>query len=149
MHSILQFNKVGSNNKLTIYDWIINVVIKMKAIPRLVEFLKSSNQELRFEAAWCLTNVTSGSSEQTLTVIEAGALPIFIELLGSDHLIQEQSAWALGNLSGESNQLRDQILDLGAMNLLIKCLTSNNPPLLHTTVWTISNLCRGTPPPNW
>ena len=48
-------------------------VIAAGAIPRLVQFLQCyDNLELVFEAAWALTNISSGTSEHTRVVIDNG-----------------------------------------------------------------------------
>jgi hypothetical protein len=133
----------------------IQQVIDTGVVPILVKFLQNDQFPLlQFEAAWTLTNIAVGSSDQTRVVIDNGATPILIQLLkSSNDDVSEQSAWALGNIAGDSIQCRDLVLESGALDVLLEVSKSFNEgtkfSTIRNTAWLISNLCRGKPKPDF
>lgn len=128
----------------------IQPVIDQGVIPRLVEFLLLNDRpKLQFEAAWAITNIASGTPEQTGIVIRSGAVPILVRLLQAPaEEVREQAVWALGNIAGDSPLCRDFVLSQGALAPLLNILMeSKTITMVRNATWTLSNFCRGKPQP--
>jgi len=149
LHGLIGLRKLLSREE----NSLIQAAIDANTVPRLIALLSksSSTNKVKMEAAWCLTNLCSGSTEQIQSCIHQGVIPAFLKLLKvKDHEVVEQSVWGLGNIAGDSPQFRDKILNQSGVELLVNALkNAPNVSLKRNGAWALSNFCRGKPLPSY
>jgi len=133
----------------TTQDSTKQLVVETGVLLKLVQFLSRDNDsDLQFAALKVLIRVSF------VGVIIMGAIPL-VRLLSSPHTeLPLNAAWALGSIVGESRHCRDLVLQAGAIHPLLKLLEDHHQEsdvksVRRTYVWTLCNLCRGKPKPDF
>lgn len=100
---------------------------------------------------WCLTNVASGTSDHTQSIVVKGGIEKLISLIDSNvQEIQEQAIWAVGNVAGDSLKVRDRVIDKRGLEKILKVFsTAERNTLIKHCAWALSNFCRSKPPPKY
>lgn len=134
----------------------IDKVLELDVIPKFVHFLQQKNSiDLRFESAWALTNIASGTTLHCKKVVDGGAVSILVDILNdkeSDTNLVEQVIWCLGNISGDCVDNRDFCIRSGAIQSLIQVsetYLNTKEKVIRQAAWTLSNLMRGKPKPDF
>uniref|UniRef100_A0A8B9LF22 Importin subunit alpha n=1 Tax=Astyanax mexicanus TaxID=7994 RepID=A0A8B9LF22_ASTMX len=111
----------------------IDDLIKSGILPILVHCLdRDDNPSLQFEAAWALTNIASGTSEQTQAVVQSSKVYLYL----------------LYSLCCDGPQCRDYVISLGVVKPLLSFISPSIPiTFLRNVTWVMVNLCRHKDPP--
>uniref|UniRef100_M3YLR1 Importin subunit alpha n=1 Tax=Mustela putorius furo TaxID=9669 RepID=M3YLR1_MUSPF len=120
----------------------IDNIIQVGWNPKFVSFLDRTDcSPIQFESAWAVTDIASGTSEQTKAVVDEGAIPAFISASSHAH-ISEQAVWALGNIA----IFQDLVIKYGAVDPLLALLAVPDV-IVSILIWTLTlNLCRNKNP---
>ena len=134
----------------------IGEIINANVVPRLIQLSTASKHpELQHECLWILTNIVSGTSEETRSVVDNGGVPVFIRLMNSDNpKIRDEAVWALGNIAGDSVYYRDMILafsnEIDVVSLIAKNIAyAPDEEIAQNAIWLASNLVRVRPYPSY
>ena len=142
----------------------IQEVIEAGIVPRCVELLETDFyarfpnadrglvDNTRIEAAWIITNVASGTKEDTAYVVGTNCVPSLVKMLHeSDDAIIDQAVWALGNIAGDCERTRDCVLSYNALPIILNLswkyrVAAEHIKILRNVVWLMANLSRGANP---
>jgi hypothetical protein len=142
----------------------IQAVIDRGGVPALIQLLRVPNAAVQSDAVWCLTNIATGTHDQTGAVLDA--VPDLLAIIGGeDRSLGEQACWTMGNIAGDGDEYRSRIISNGAVTPLLRfviaCVGSadwyNNSSgegdevsrhthdvvQAQTAAWALSNLARG------
>ena len=99
----------------------IQDILNSNILPLLIQYLDEEKDiQIKFEIAWIVTNIASGTSEQTYELIKSGTIPILIKLIeNSNENLTSQCVWALGNIAGDSVKCREYLLKTNLLNVLL------------------------------
>ncbi|KAH8238400.1 hypothetical protein KR032_005650 [Drosophila birchii] len=103
---------------------------------------------LHLEAAYTLTSIGNGYSDQTHCLIEHNAVPHFVAMLQSDNMIlANQAVQALAKIAGNGATTRDCVLQYNVIDGILSLINRETSLLtLRNIVWLMSNLCRNKNP---
>lgn len=124
----------------------VQKVIDAGIVPILVDLLgQSQNANFQLELLWALTNIWSGTSDQTQSVVEAGAIDLFLVHLNSPSLeVVEQALWGLGNMAGDNPEYARMIYQKGGCSTIFNLLKvlPHNSSVYNNWTWCSLNIIR-------
>lgn len=106
------------------------------------KLLQHSRLNIVKEAAWTISNITAGNSEQIQKVIDAGILPPLLHVLQTgDFKSQKEAAWAVTNYtSGGTIAQLAKLVEMGALKPMCNLLNSKDYKTVTVVLDGINNI---------
>nr|XP_022341798.1 importin subunit alpha-2-like [Crassostrea virginica] len=112
------------------------------ALNLLVSIYTGNDLEQQLEAAWCITNISAGSTDHSLAICKQVAPYLVTYLSCGVPQLQDQSAWTLGNLAGDSAECRKLLQAQGIIAPLVQLLQSPHASVVQSAAFALSNLAK-------
>ncbi|CAG9310103.1 unnamed protein product [Blepharisma stoltei] len=124
------------------------LILKTELLKKLVKCLEIDYEDLQFNASWCLTNLTSYSTELVADSVANGIIEALIKILSASKsdANYSQAAWCLGNIAGDSPKHQDLVYTSGSGELIIRKIANLRITRIGEVsilIWSLSNLLKG------
>jgi Armadillo/beta-catenin-like repeat len=115
------------------------ILINLGVLDFLHPALKSSDQGVRKEAYWALSNITGGNAFQVGTVVDHPIVKDAIKGLDDINVeVRSEASWVISNIGVKGCYYHIlSLADLGLLNYIKFSLKENNPTILKNTLRTL------------
>lgn len=147
--SQLQYESAWLLSNISTGDYLqIQTLVGHYCIPLLIDTLRSPNERVRCQAAWCLSNIAAESVTYRDFILNNGAIALLIGCIetSSNQDDKKTITWALGNLcngkpSPNYNVCKDALLTLARV-----LLETQDFETMTECCYAISNISEGDNP---
>jgi importin subunit alpha-6/7 len=128
-------------------------LVQTNILPKLIEMSNFRSDEFILEVCWILCSIGAGCSNCIQYILDIKALDFLSNAFvidGNLSDLQDAIIWTLGNIAGESSAWRDNIIESSIFATVLQYVSRfplGDDRKSKNLVWTMRNLCMGTPPP--